>query len=620
SNVLVALLTSGPAQAATCPAGADMWTGTSGFWGDASNWSLGEPTAGEVACIGAGTVDVSDVSIAAGVVMTGGSMTIQGGTLELTDNTVASTIDNLDFVSGILQADSAPSAPALTVTLEGTSTWSGGTIQGGGSGTLDSQVIVASGATLDLQGSGGAGSSPTLSAGSGLVNDGTIDWSGGNPSGNIVCIYGDGLDNAGTFNISGGGTLTQCIDAPAPVITDEPGALMDISGSNVQFQDDFADNGILKLSTVLAIDDVNFNMGSTSVFEPEIDGALSYGNIQVGLLSSNTPSLAGTIVPTTAAGFIPTAGEVFQIIPCEPACVSTIPSPTTQPEYVVQPDGGGDVNLVAEPFVSLSAASLDFGSVNVGSTSGPLAEVITNIGSAPLSVTSDTLSGTDPTEFSFVSDACTGQMIDPGATCEIDLQFQPTGAGAAAANLVITDDAGDSPQSVGLSGTGVTTAGVSLSPNPVTFPDTQVGATSGSMSVTVLSNGSAALVVSSVDIAGTDPGDFAASNGCSGSINGGESCSIDVTFTPTASGARTATLEVSDNAPGSPQTVVLNGNGIALASNVGVVSSANPSTLGQSVDFTATVGGGSGSQQPTGTLEFQSDGVDIAGCTAVDVN
>src|SRR5207245_9042917 len=40
---------------------------------------------------------------------------------------------------------------------------------------------------------------------------------------------------------------------------------------------------------------------------------------------------------------------------------------------------------------------------------------------------------------------------------------------------------------------------------------------------------------------------------------------INVTFTPTASGARTGTLSLADNAGGSPQIMTLSGNGTAPA-------------------------------------------------------
>jgi hypothetical protein len=52
-----------------------------------------------------------------------------------------------------------------------------------------------------------------------------------------------------------------------------------------------------------------------------------------------------------------------------------------------------------------------------------------------------------------------------------------------------------------------------------------------------------------------------ASNTCGSSIAAGASCTVGVTFSPTATGATTGTLTFTDNAPNSPQTVSLSGTG-----------------------------------------------------------
>jgi hypothetical protein len=44
-------------------------------------------------------------------------------------------------------------------------------------------------------------------------------------------------------------------------------------------------------------------------------------------------------------------------------------------------------------------------------------------------------------------------------------------------------------------------------------------------------------------------------------LKAGASCTITVTFTPSADGKRTANASVSDNGGGSPQTVALSGTG-----------------------------------------------------------
>ncbi len=104
----------------------------------------------------------------------------------------------------------------------------------------------------------------------------------------------------------------------------------------------------------------------------------------------------------------------------------------------------------------------------------------------------------------------------------------------------------------------------SVSATSISFGNQVHGTTSTAQSVTLTSTGNAALTVTSVTIGGANAGDFAlASNTCSGqSIAVGATCSVAVTFTPTATGPRSATVSFSDNAAsGSPQTVSLTGNG-----------------------------------------------------------
>jgi microbial collagenase len=103
----------------------------------------------------------------------------------------------------------------------------------------------------------------------------------------------------------------------------------------------------------------------------------------------------------------------------------------------------------------------------------------------------------------------------------------------------------------------------SLSSTSLTFGSTNVGSTSAAQNVTLSNTGSSALSISSVAISG----DYAQSNNCGTSLASGSSCAISLTFKPTASGTRTGTLTVTDNATNSPQTASLTGTG-ATAGNI----------------------------------------------------
>lgn len=111
--------------------------------------------------------------------------------------------------------------------------------------------------------------------------------------------------------------------------------------------------------------------------------------------------------------------------------------------------------------------------------------------------------------------------------------------------------------------TTTTTPGASLSASSLTFPSQSVGTPSSVQSITLNSTGTAALALSGITITGTNSTDFTQSNTCGASVNSGAGCTINVTFTPGAAGARTATLTVTDNASPSTQTVALSGTGAA---------------------------------------------------------
>jgi hypothetical protein len=88
-----------------------------------------------------------------------------------------------------------------------------------------------------------------------------------------------------------------------------------------------------------------------------------------------------------------------------------------------------------------------------------------------------------------------------------------------------------------------------------------VDTTSPVVPVTLTNIGNIALNISGIQITGPNASDFAQSNHCGNSVPPGGSCKIKVTFTPTAQGARSASLSISDDGGGSPQTVALAGNG-----------------------------------------------------------
>jgi hypothetical protein len=169
-------------------------------------------------------------------------------------------------------------------------------------------------------------------------------------------------------------------------------------------------------------------------------------------------------------------------------------------------------------------------------------------------------SGTNPTDFTHTSN-CGGNQIAPGSSCTVQVRFTPSAAGPFSATLNITDNAPGSPQSVTLSGTGTNPPAVTLSATTLSFPATTVGSTS-TLPVVLTNTGLGNLTVTLISNSGTNPTDFSHTSNCGGvSIAPNGTCTIQVTFTPSATGTFSATLNITDNAPGSPQSIALSGTG-----------------------------------------------------------
>ena len=110
------------------------------------------------------------------------------------------------------------------------------------------------------------------------------------------------------------------------------------------------------------------------------------------------------------------------------------------------------------PTLAVSPSSLSFGQVNVGSTSSAQAVTITNSGSVAASV-----SGVSASSNFSETNTC-GSSIAAGGSCTAEVSFDPSAGGAQTGTLTVTSNASDSPTTVALSGTGVT-SGTNLALN-----------------------------------------------------------------------------------------------------------------------------------------------------------
>jgi len=206
--------------------------------------------------------------------------------------------------------------------------------------------------------------------------------------------------------------------------------------------------------------------------------------------------------------------------------------------------------------VALSPTSLAFGSVPLGSSKTAPAVTVTNQSTAALTGISIAPTGTGYTQVN----TC-GTSLAAGASCKITVTFTPTVVGATPGTVSITDSAVTSPQTITLTGTGQQP--VALNPTTLSFGKVTVGTTSPAKTITLTNNQKTALTFTSFTITGGDaPGDYAVTaNTCGSSLAASSKCTIGIAFTPQAKGSRQSTLQISDSAVNSPQSVNLGGTG-----------------------------------------------------------
>jgi hypothetical protein len=313
--------------------------------------------------------------------------------------------------------------------------------------------------------------------------------------------------------------------------------------------------------------------------------SLSFGNQLVG-----TPSTAkqitltnnGTVATTVAFSVTGDFGQT-NTCPVSPATLAvsakctvnvTFDPSTTGPRagtLTVSYSLPGNVQTLnlsgtgVVPIATLGAMNVNFPNQFVGTPSTAQMVSLKNTGTAPLTFTGAgiTITGTNSGDF-MQSNNC-GASVVIGVTCNINITFTPSASGNRTASVTITDDAIPGTQSVTLMGAGVAPV-VILSGNSISFGRELVGISSTPPQKVTLNNTGSASLTLSISVSGTNSGDFIESDNCDGTVTAGSNCTINLSFKPTATGPRSASVLISDNVPGNPQqSITLTGSGIGTS-------------------------------------------------------
>ena len=246
---------------------------------------------------------------------------------------------------------------------------------------------------------------------------------------------------------------------------------------------------------------------------------------------NNVVTNGGTMLQTVQTGTA-TGGSTFSVgspasYPAGGSTINTVAVTTVNKIWSYAFNNGSSMSLVLFNFDQTNSQAVTFSGVNAPSGTVTVTQLITTGGGGLGDINESTLNVTTSTS---TLSSPSGMTLTPGSMYTLSWSGTPQPA-------------------------------VTFSPTSLTFPSTIVGNPSSPQTITLTNSGSATLTISSITITGTNSGDFGKTTTCGGTLSASASCNIVVTFTPSASGTRTASVSVADNAPGSPHTVPMTGTG-----------------------------------------------------------
>jgi hypothetical protein len=461
-----------------------------------------------------------------------------------------------------------------------------------GDGNPDIAVVTVTGQLIVLLGNGAGGF--TMAAGSPITVGGDLETL------NVGDFNGDGkVDLAATdidgsvFHVllgDGTGGFTPALGMPPATGSFPFGAALGDFNGDGKLDLVSANYGDNTATVLLGYGNGQFQevLEQTTLGGPGVDLSppSDFGDQAVGTLSApqfitlnNSGTGALTIISiavsapfendirtTTCSGTVPVGSSCLIAIKFAPTAVGLVTgtlSVVDNAEDSPQTAALMGTGVAAAPTLMLSGPTfvnntLTYGSQEVTTTSPAQTLVVTNSGSATLTVTSVTAT----TEFGIAGGSCgtAAFNLDAGASCELTVTFTPSATGTRTGTLTLIHNAAGSPAVVTLTGTGIS-AGVGLSPSAIAFGTQVVGTTSGPQSTTLTNTGAAPLSVTALAASG----DFALSSPDCATLpvtlqpNG--VCTLVVTFGPTAAGVRTGTVTITDGL--GQQFVSLTGDGAA---------------------------------------------------------
>jgi sugar lactone lactonase YvrE len=378
-----------------------------------------------------------------------------------------------------------------------------------------------------------------------------------------------------------------------------------VDGSHTVYIADTGNNRVIKIpisTTPPSLTFASTAVGSTSTDSPQTVTVTNIGStpLTISIPTSGTnPSLSSSTnftLTTTGSTACPSISSTSAVGTIAPNATCTLPfsfSPgqsgsdtatltftdnngnTAGATQVIDLAGTG--TAPSSPSVMLNPTNIAFGNETVSTPTAATTVTLSNPGTATLNIAGISITGTGSANFAIVNNNC-GTTLAMSGSCTLGVTFTPATATGYTAALSFSDNAGASPQTVPLTGTGIATApAVTLTPS-VAFGNQGEGTVSGLKSLTLSNTGNATLNISSITIGGANPTNFTKdpSTTCGTTLAQSTNCTIYVSFSPTTTTTYSAIVSVADNATGTPHAASLMGTGTYVTPTVTLLPSPVP--------------------------------------------
>jgi len=342
-----------------------------------------------------------------------------------------------------------------------------------------------------------------------------------------------------------GGTGVQ------PIVTASP--------TSLNFGTELWDHSTSPLYVTLTNTSSTYTATLGSVASTDSDFTVSAYNCGSTLAPGATCQLSATFEPQTYAN--QSYSGTASILVSSSASGGSTPVPVT---FSLAGNG-----ITYPAGVSATPTSIAFGNQTEYTQSNPQTVYVLNQSGVTVNFTGTTVSG----PFRIYQDGC-GFGLQTNYQCTYLVAYYPTSVGNSQTGTLTIPFTGASGSPLTVSLTGNATAGTpveTLYPTQVNFGTSTVGGapagTPVTQTVTLSNNGTAPMTSIAISITGTNSADYSETDNCAANSpilpNGINSCTITVSFLPSAAGARNASLNISSNAGNSPLSAPLTGAGVA---------------------------------------------------------